>query len=82
MSEKEYINMSRSGDLLIFRGFDCPANCQRFFTRAEYGIDINYQIMLHFLLKKMADFMFMNQLLKMYEYTLFRDVNSEIGTTS
>jgi len=68
MSEKEYINISKSGDLLIFRGYDCPANCQRCLTGAEYGKYPNYQIMSHFLLKKMEDFMFMNQLRKMYNY--------------
>jgi hypothetical protein len=36
MQEREFASKAKTGDLLIFRGLDCPANCQRCFTRAHY----------------------------------------------
>jgi len=37
MSEKEFVDKSKTGDLLLFRGFEFSGKCQRFFTQAEYG---------------------------------------------
>ncbi len=36
MFEPEFKAKAKTGDLLIFRGFECPARCQRFFTGADY----------------------------------------------
>ena len=36
ISSSEFAKKAKSGDCLIFRGFECPAKCQRCFTRAEY----------------------------------------------
>lgn len=36
MFENEFKNKAKTGDLLIFRGFECPAKCQRCFTSAHY----------------------------------------------
>jgi len=36
ISESDYIKESKTGDLLIFKGFDCPSTCQRCLTGAEY----------------------------------------------
>jgi hypothetical protein len=36
MFEREFAEKARTGDLLIFRGFECPARCQRMFTGAHY----------------------------------------------
>lgn len=35
-SQKEFASKAKTGDCLIFRGFECSARCQRCFTRAEY----------------------------------------------
>lgn len=35
-SHKEFASKAKTGDCLIFRGFECSARCQRCFTRAEY----------------------------------------------
>ena len=40
MTEKEFSHRVKTGDILLFRGFDFPARCQRFFTQADYGKDI------------------------------------------
>jgi hypothetical protein len=34
--ESEFKEKAKTGDLLIFRGFECPAKCQRCFTGAHY----------------------------------------------
>lgn len=36
MTESQFTDNSQTGDLLIFRGFECPAKCQRAFTGAHY----------------------------------------------
>lgn len=36
MSSSQFIERSKSGDLLLFRGFEFPARCQRFFTTSQY----------------------------------------------
>ena len=36
MFENEFVDKAKTGDLLIFRGFECPAKCQRFFTGSQY----------------------------------------------
>ena len=38
MTEKEFQEKAKTGDLLLFRGYEFPAKCQRFFTKAYYGI--------------------------------------------
>jgi len=37
MTEKQFSEKSKTGDILLFRGFEFPSKCQRFFTQAEYG---------------------------------------------
>lgn len=34
--ENDFKNIAKTGDILIFRGFECAAKCQRFFTQAHY----------------------------------------------
>ena len=36
MFENDFRSKAKTGDLLIFRGFECPARCQRCFTGAHY----------------------------------------------
>ena len=36
MSESDFRFKAKTGDLLIFRGYECPAKCQRCFTGAHY----------------------------------------------
>lgn len=36
ITEKEFLSKVKTGDVLVFRGLECPAKSQRFFTRAEY----------------------------------------------
>jgi hypothetical protein len=36
MSSNQFYERSKSGDLLLFRGFEFPAKCQRFFTNSQY----------------------------------------------
>jgi hypothetical protein len=36
MSSNQFLERSKSGDLLLFRGFEVPAKCQRFFTNSNY----------------------------------------------
>ena len=36
ISNSEFISKAKTGDLLIFRGLECPAPLQRFFTGDEY----------------------------------------------
>ncbi len=43
MTEKDFAENAKTGDLLLFRGFELPGKCQRFFTQADYG-NINYNI--------------------------------------
>ena len=33
---KLFESMAKTGDLLLFRTFDCISDCQRFFTRDQY----------------------------------------------
>lgn len=36
MHYTEFQTKAKTGDILIFRGFECPAKIQRFYTRSEY----------------------------------------------
>ena len=36
ISYHEFPSRAKSGDILIFRGLECPAKCQRCFTQADY----------------------------------------------
>ena len=36
MSSGQFTERSKSGDLLLFRGFEFPAKCQRYFTTSHY----------------------------------------------
>ena len=36
ISTLEFENIAKTGDIILFQGNECPANCQRFFTRDEY----------------------------------------------
>jgi hypothetical protein len=36
MEEQMFKERAKTGDILIFRGFEFPARCQRLFTQAEY----------------------------------------------
>ncbi len=36
MYERQFTDRVKTGDLLIFRGFECPAKCQRCFTGSHY----------------------------------------------
>ena len=36
ISTLEFENIAKTGDIILFQGSECPANCQRFFTRDEY----------------------------------------------
>lgn len=36
IAQEEFLSKANTGDVLIFRGIDCPAPCQRFFTGDEY----------------------------------------------
>lgn len=41
MSELDFVHSARTGDILLFRGFEFPAKCQRMLTCEEYGINCN-----------------------------------------
>lgn len=36
MSSSQFAERSKSGDLLLFRGFEFPAKCQRYYTTSHY----------------------------------------------
>ena len=36
MSAEQFVKKSKTGDLMLFRGYEFPAQCQRFFTGSHY----------------------------------------------
>ena len=36
MSGDQFLRKAKSGDLLLFRGFELPAKCQRYYTASHY----------------------------------------------
>ena len=44
MTEKEFSDRAKTGDILLFRGFEFPGKFQRFFTQAEYGIYLYFNV--------------------------------------